>query len=878
MSIPAQFDYRQKESQWYAYWQEQGFFQSKPDEREPYTIVMPPPNVTGVLHMGHMLNNTIQDVLIRRARMKGYNALWVPGTDHASIATEAKVVAKLREDGLDKHEVGREAFIEHAWQWTRKHGGIIQEQLKKLGCSCDWSREAFTMDEVRSSSVLQVFVKLYEQGLIYRGFRMVNWDPQARTTLSDEEVIHREVESKLYYLIYPLVDGSGSLRVATTRPETILGDVAVCVNPEDERYRDWVGKKVRVPVANREIPVIADDHVDPEFGTGCLKITPAHAAHDYEIGQRHDLEILDILQEDGRLNAKGLHYQGQDRFQVREALSKELEELGLLEKTEQYQTTVGTSERTGAVIEPRLSDQWFLRMKDMARPALEAIMAENPEIELIPQKFKNTYRHWMENVIDWNISRQLWWGHRIPAWYYGSGKDHFVVATNEEEALQKAREQSGQADLSLEDLRQDQDVLDTWFSSWIWPISVFDGIRQPENEEIAYYYPTRDLVTAPEILFFWVARMIMLGYQIREEKPFSHVYLTGIVRDKEGRKMSKSLGNSPDPIGLMDRYSVDGVRMGMLLTSPAGNDLPFDEELCQQGRNFTNKIWNALRLVQGWEKTSETPPASALVAMRWFAEKKKSTVQSLERSFSEYRISEALMTIYRFVWDDFCNWYLEAIKPGYQQPISQEVWEKSLDFFEDITVLMHPFMPFISEEIWQRLRPRPDGSSIVKERWPVLQKPHQQTLESFDQMLAVVNGVRQVRAQRNIPKKEKLELHSPNVEALSLEMIPVASKLAQLEKVVERKPAEEGPGFTFLAGKYEFFLPAAEQVDLDAERVKLRQELEYLEGFLEKVEKKLSNDRFVQNAPDAVIQKERAKKEDAQSKIKALRDSLQKIQ
>jgi valyl-tRNA synthetase len=824
--------------------------------------------------MGHMLNNTIQDVLIRRARMKGYNALWVPGTDHASIATEAKVVAKLHAEGKSKTELGREAFLREVWDWTHKHGGIIQDQLKRLGCSCDWRREAFTMDEGRSASVLKVFVDLYREGLIYRGYRMVNWDPQAKTTLSDEEVVHQEVQSKLYYMRYPLVGQDRHLLVATTRPETILGDVAVCVNPQDERYQDLVGQQVTVPISGRQVPIIADEYVDPEFGTGCLKITPAHDINDYTIGQKHQLEIRDVLNDDGTLNAHGLHYEGQDRFTVREAIARELADKGFLEKTEDYPTKVGTSERTGAVIEPRLSDQWFLRMKDLAQPALKAIMDEEPDIALIPEKFKNTYRHWMENVIDWNISRQLWWGHRIPAWYYGDGQ--VVVALSEEEALAQARQDSGNPELEASDLRQDEDVLDTWFSSWLWPMSVFDGIREPDNSEVNYYYPTRDLVTAPEILFFWVARMIMLGYHYRGERPFSHVYLTGIVRDAQGRKMSKSLGNSPDPIGLMERYSTDGVRMGMLLTSPAGNDLPFEEELCQQGRNFSNKIWNAMRLVKGWDTLPSAPEPAADVAMRWLDEKLKDTVQRLEASFERYRLSEALMTLYRFVWDDFCNWYLEAIKPPYQQPISEQVRDRTLDFFEQICALLHPFMPFVTEEIWHQLRPRAAGDSVGLGPWPNVQAPNESLLEEFDQMLAVVNGVRNVRAQKNIPRKEALELHVPGPEALGINLFPVAQKLANLESILERGE-EEGAGFTFLAGKHECFIPAAEQVDLEAEQQRLREEIDYLEGFLQKIEQKLSNERFVQNAPAAVVDKERQKKTDAEDKLAALRESLGKL-
>lgn len=825
--------------------------------------------------MGHMLNNTLQDVLIRRARMLGYNACWVPGTDHASIATEAKVVNKLKEEGIDKFEIGREAFLEHAWEWTHKHGGIIQKQLKKLGCSFDWDREAFTMDEVRSESVLKVFVHLYEKGLIYRGYRMVNWDPQAKTTLSDEEVIHKELNGKLYHLSYPMVDGTGSIQVATTRPETILGDVAICVNPEDERYTHLIGKKVIVPIANREIPIIADEYVDLEFGTGCLKITPAHDINDYNIGKKHDLEIIDVLDEEGKLNAHGLHYQGQDRFVVRKAIAKELDEKGFLVKAEDYKNKVGTSERTGAVIEPRLSDQWFLKMKDLAEPAIKAVMSDDTEIQLIPEKFKNTYRHWMENVIDWNISRQLWWGHQIPAWYIKGDRKNIVVALNETEALEKARAQFG-AELSADDLQQEPDVLDTWFSSWLWPLSVFNGVMEPDNEEINYYYPTRDLITAPEILFFWVARMIILGYELRDTKPFSNVYLTGIVRDKKGSKMSKSLGNSPDPLKLMEKYSTDGVRVGMLLTSPAGNDLPFDEELCEQGRNFANKVWNAQRLVLNWELSDIDPSDSDLAAMRWFAEKKRETIENLEASFKSYRISEALMISYKWVWDDFCNWYLESIKPAYGKPISRKVYEQTLAFFEEVTKVLHPFMPFITEEIWQNLAERKEGESICLSSWPSAEAADTAVLKQFDQMLSVVNGVRNVRASKNIALKESLELHIPQEEALAPDLRGLAAKLANLA-AIEAKSDDSGLGFSFLAGKYEFFIPAGDQLDVEAEKERISKELKYLEGFLISVEKKLSNERFVNNAPEAVVANEQSKKADAENKIKALKESLSKL-
>jgi len=872
MSIPANYDYKRAEEKWYQYWQDQKVFESKPDERKAYTIVIPPPNVTGVLHMGHMLNNTLQDVLIRRARMQGYNACWVPGTDHASIATEAKVVAKLKEDGIAKDQLSREEFLKHAWEWTEKHGGIIQGQLKKLGASCDWSREAFTLDDIRSESVIKVFVDLYRKGKIYRGYRMVNWDPEAKTTVSDEEVNHKEINGKLYYVQYPREDGEGHITVATTRPETILGDVAICVNPEDERYKDLVGKKVQVPVAERWIPVIADDYVDVEFGTGCLKITPAHDVNDKMIGDKYGLEIIDVLNEDGTLNEHGLHYEGQDRFAVRKAIAKELKEKGFLIKEEDYKTSVGTSERTGAVIEPRLSVQWYLKMKELAEPALKAVM-EN-EVELIPEKFKNTYRYWMENVHDWSISRQLWWGHQIPAWYYGEGEQDFVVAETEDEAVNLAREVTGK-DLNIEDLKRDEDALDTWFSSWLWPISVFDGIRNPDNEEINYYYPTRDLVTAPEILFFWVARMIMAGYEYREEKPFSKVYLTGIVRDKQGRKMSKSLGNSPDPIGLMEKYSTDGVRVGMLLTSPAGNDLPFDEELCLQGRNFTNKIWNALRLVKGWEISNEEPDEATASAMLWFAEKKKETLKAIEKSFEQYRLSEALMTIYKLVWDDFCSWYLEGIKPEYGKPISRKALNQTISFFEEICVLLHPFMPFISEEIWHLLEDREDGATICTAQWPAIENFDSAVVSDFDQAVAIINGIRNVRASKNIPKKETLAIWSPTNEALPQRFKALVMKLGNISEVLNEKG--DAPGFSFLAGRHEFFIPANGAVDMDEEREKISKELDYQRGFLNSVAKKLANERFVQNAPEQVVNSERKKQADAEDKIKALEERLEEL-
>lgn len=872
MSIPANYDYLKSEEKWYQYWLDQKVFASTPDERKAYTIVIPPPNVTGVLHMGHMLNNTLQDVLIRKARMQGYNACWVPGTDHASIATEAKVVAKLKSEGIDKADLSREEFLGHAWEWTHKHGGIILEQLKKLGASCDWDRTAFTLDEVRSESVIQVFVDLFQKGKVYRGYRMVNWDPDAKTTVSDEEVVHKEINGKLYYLKYQ-VEGTENefVTIATVRPETIFGDVAICINPNDERFKHLKGKKVIVPIANRAIPILEDDYVDIEFGTGCLKITPAHDVNDKAIGERHKLEIIDVLNDDGTLNSNGLQFEGMDRFKARKEVLKELEAISSLDKTEDYQNSVGTSERTGAIIEPRLSVQWFLDMKELADPALKSVMED--EVKLIPSKFKNTYRHWMENVHDWCISRQLWWGHQIPAWYYGQGMEDFVVANNAEEALQMAQTKTGNSSLTLEDLRQDADVLDTWFSSWLWPLSVFDGIRNPKNKELSYYYPTKDLITAPEILFFWVARMIMAGYEYAGEKPFSNVYLTGIVRDKQGRKMSKQLGNSPDPVLLMQKYSTDGVRVGMLLTSPAGNDLPFDEDLCAQGRNFSNKIWNAFRLTQGWEIVEGKSNSSASSAIHWMNEKFNSVLTEVEKSFEQYRLSEALMTIYKFVWDDFCSWYLEAVKPEYGSPIETETLGKTLEFFEKITVLIHPFMPFISEELWQYIGERKEGETICNANWPECGEFDSTTLKSFEQAQAIISGVRNIRASKNIPQREKLSLHIPSQDSYPSDLKDLIMNLANLE-TIELNEEKDGIGFTFLAGPFEFFVPAGDKVNVEEEVSKLKKDLDYQKGFFNSVDKKLSNERFVNNAPEAVVNAEKQKRDDAESKIKVLEERI----
>ncbi len=873
MIIPSKYDPQNTEEKWYSFWMEKGFFRSIPDGREPYCIVIPPPNVTGVLHMGHMLNNTIQDVLARRARMQGKNTLWLPGTDHASIATEAKVVAKLKEEGIDKANISREKFLEYAWEWKEKHGGIILEQLKKLGASCDWERTRFTMDEALYESVIQVFVDLYNKGLIYRGIRMVNWDPKALTALSDEEVIYKEVQSKLYYLRYKVESTADDwVTIATTRPETILGDTALCVNPNDERYHHLIGKHVFVPLINRPIPIIEDDYVDMEFGTGCLKITPAHDINDYEIGIRHKLDIIDIFNDDGTLNEKARIYVGEDRFQVREKIIRDLENSGNLSKTENYINKVGYSERTDEVIEPKLSLQWFLKMKPLAEPALEVVM--NETIKFHPSKFKNTYRHWMENVRDWCISRQLWWGQRIPA-YYLPGND-FVVAKSKEEALKIAKEKYNLPDLKIDDLRQDEDVLDTWFSSWLWPISVFDGIRNPDNEDIKYYYPTNDLVTAPEILFFWVARMIMAGLEYRNEIPFKKVYLTGIVRDKIGRKMSKSLGNSPDPLELIKKYGADGVRVGMLLTSPAGNDLPFDELLCEQGRNFSNKVWNALRLVKGWEIDKNLKqPEYAAVSVRWFESKLNQTIKIIDDHFLKYRISDALMVVYKLVWDDFCSWYLEMIKPGYQKPIDPVTYEKTINFFECLMKLVHPFIPFVSEDIWHHLNERSSNESIMLEQLPVGGKLDQHILSTFEIEMDVIMAIRNMRKNKNIHQKELLELQirKNNEQKPDHTFDSLIAKLCNISQIsyVEEKVAN---AVSFIVKSTEFYIPLDSAIDHESEIKKLQEELNYTKGFLHSVIKKLENDRFVKTAPAEIVEKENKKKTDAEHRIKVLEEQI----
>ncbi|WP_298147279.1 valine--tRNA ligase [Flavobacterium sp.] len=872
-ALATQFDAASIEEKWYQYWMENGYFNSVPDHRKAYTIVIPPPNVTGVLHMGHMLNNTIQDVLIRRARLKGFNACWVPGTDHASIATEAKVVAKLKAEGINKNDLTREEFLEHAWDWTHKYGGVILEQLKKLGASCDWNRTKFTMDPDMSASVIKCFVDLYRKGLIYRGYRMVNWDPEAKTTLSDEEVIYEEQQSKLFYLKYKFTDSDDFLTVATTRPETIFGDTAVCVNPNDERYAKFIGKTVIVPIANREVPIISDDYIDIEFGTGCLKVTPAHDINDKNIGDKYNLEVIDIFNEDATLNSFGLHYAGKDRFDVRKAIEKELQEKGLLLKVENHQNKVGTSERTKAVIEPRLSDQWFLKMEDLAKPALKAVL-ESDEINLYPKKFENTYRHWLENVRDWNISRQLWWGQQIPAYFYGDGKQDFVVAENWDEALQLARIATGNNNLQRTDLRQDPDALDTWFSSWLWPISVFGGIMNPNNEEFKYYYPTQDLVTAPEILFFWVARMIIAGYEFVGEKPFTGVYLTGIVRDTQRRKMSKSLGNSPEPLELIEKFGADGVRVGMLLAGSDGNDILFDEAYCAQGKAFAHKIWNAFRLIKGWEVSEDIQqPAASKIAVDWYRAKLSQAVVEIDDHFSKYRISDAMMSTYKLIWDDFCSWLLEIVKPGYQQPIDSQTLHAIIDLLEDNLRLLNPFMPFLTEEIWHAIKERTKEEALIVNTWPKIQGENSDLLQQFDICFEIVSGLRTIRKDRNLPFKDAIQVQVINKENISDKTDSVILKLlniSSLEYVVE-KP-ENAASFRYKTNEYYVIL--GEKIDLEAERAKLQEELEYYKGFLKSVEAKLSNERFVSSAPEKVIAMERQKQADALAKIAVLEERL----
>ena len=871
MEIPSKYNALSVEKKWYDYWMEHNYFHSVPDEREPYTIVIPPPNVTGILHMGHMLNNTIQDVLIRRARLLGKNACWVPGTDHASIATEAKVVAKLKHQGIDKNDLTRDEFLKHAWDWTEEYGGVILEQLKKLGCSCDWDRTKFTMDDDMSEAVIDVFINLYNKGLIYRGFRMVNWDPEAKTTLSDEEVEYVEKQGSLYYLQYK-VEGSGeTLTIATTRPETIFGDTAICINPNDERFTHLKGKKAIVPICNRVIPIIEDEYVDIEFGTGCLKVTPAHDENDKVLGDKHNLEVVDIFNVDASLNSYGLHYEGQDRFVVRKAIAKELKDSGQLVKTENYINKVGTSERTKAVIEPKLSDQWFLKMTDLAKPAIDAVL-KTGDVKLFPKKFENTYRHWMENIRDWNISRQLYWGQQIPAYYYGDGKNDFVVAKNLDDAYSQISEKG--IFIKKEDIRQDNDALDTWFSSWLWPMSVFDGIRNPDNEEIKYYYPTNDLVTGPDILFFWVARMIVAGYEFKGERPFENVYLTGLVRDKQRRKMSKSLGNSPDALKLIEQYGADGVRVGLLLSSAAGNDLLFDEELCDQGKKFANKIWNAFRLIKGWEVDKTiSQPNSSKIALDWFESKFQKTIIEIEDHFSKYRLSDALMATYKLIWDDFCGWTLEMIKPAYKQPIDVATLEKVISIFEDLLKVLHPFMPFLTEEIWQYIDKRLPEQALIISKWPMKTAVNEGLINEFDFASEVISGIRNIRKQKNIAFKETIDCLLINNENNNSTFDEVIIKLGNLSSFKLVTDAVEG-ALTFRVKSNEYFIPMAGSIDVEAEVKKLTEELNYTEGFLKSVQKKLSNERFVNNAPEQVVASERKKEADAKAKIETIKASL----
>ncbi|MBP5326758.1 MAG: valine--tRNA ligase [Bacteroidales bacterium] len=900
MEIASKYDPRAVEEKWYNFWLEKKLFHSEPDRRRPYTVVIPPPNVTGVLHMGHMLNNTIQDVLVRRARMMGKNACWVPGTDHASIATEAKVVNMLKAKGIEKRDISREEFLKYAWEWKEEYGGIILKQLRKLGASCDWDRTAFTMDDIRYESVIKVFVDLYNKGLIYRGVRMVNWDPQALTAVSDEEVNYKESHSKLFYLRYYIDNGEKRegvgvkdkdyIVVATTRPETILGDTAVCVHPEDDRFKWLKGKRVIVPSVGRSVPIIMDEYVDREFGTGALKITPAHDVNDYNLGMKYNLDTINIFNDNGTLNDNGGKYAGQDRFACRKAIMKDLEEAGLVEKVEDYVNKVGHSERTDAVIEPKLSAQWFMKMTDIAKKALEVV--ENDTIQFHPEKFKNTYRHWLENIKDWCISRQLWWGHRIPAYYLDvEGRREVVVAETRDKAFEEACKRFPGAVASADQLQQDEDVLDTWFSSWLWPISLFDGIRNPDNEEIKYYYPTDDLITAPDIIFFWVARMIMAGEEYRGEVPFRHVYFTGIVRDEKGRKMSKQLGNSPDPIMLMEEYGADGVRMGMLLTAPAGNDLPFDVKICEQGRNFANKIWNALRLVKGWEVVTEGNAGvdniqSNAVAVEWMEQRMACVLEQIEKDFVQYRLSEALMNTYKLIWDDFCSWYLEMVKPAYGKPLDKETYDATISIFERLMYMLHPFMPFVTEEIWHLLQDTDSeakanmvaASSIMMQHMPVSVFYDQRMLDDCSKARDIIAGVRNLRNSKGLSPKETLELYvvSENGVRMNPRFDGIITKLANVGKIeyVESKP--EG-AVSFMVGTTEFFVPMSQNIDVEAERAKLEEELKYAEGFLASVMKKLGNEKFVNGAPEKVVAVERQKKADAEKKIEALKQQLESL-
>tara|TARA_B100000902_G_scaffold394266_1_gene450247 strand:+ start:11712 stop:14327 length:2616 start_codon:yes stop_codon:yes gene_type:complete len=868
MSISKNYNHKESEKKWYDYWQKKGYFKSTPDDREPFTIVIPPPNVTGVLHMGHMLNNTIQDILIRKSRMEGFNACWVPGTDHASIATEAKVVQKLIEKGINKSDLSRDEFLKHAYEWKDTHGGIILKQLKKIGASCDWDRTKFTMDTDMNKSVIHVFVDLYNKGYIYRGIRMINWDTSAQTAVSDEEVIYKQIKSKLYYITYNILNSKEKITIATTRPETILGDTAICVNPNDKRYSHLTGKKAIIPLINRNIPIIFDEYVDMDFGTGALKITPSHDINDYEIGNKHNLEKIEIFNDDGTLNINAQLYVGQDRFDVREKISLELDNKGYLLKKEDYINNIGFSERTNTIIEPKISTQWFCKMKKLSKPALENVL--NGEIKFYPSKFINTYKYWIENIKDWCISRQLWWGQQIPAYYYEGNK--FVVAETKEEALKLAIKENPK--ITLNDLRQDEDVLDTWFSSWLWPISVFDGIKNPENADMKYYYPTNDLVTAPEILFFWVARMIISGSEYTGKIPFKNVYLTGIVRDSKGRKMSKSLGNSPDPIQLIEKYSADGVRVGMLLCSPAGNDLPFDESLCQQGRNFANKLWNAYRLINGWEFGDIDQPESSKKAIIWIENKIIKSINEINDSFDKYRISEALMSIYKLIWDDFCSWYLEIIKPEFGKPIDVITYNSTILQLEKILKLLHPFMPYISEEIWHLLENK--DTDIIISKWPKNEKWDENLISKFDITSEVISSIRNFRKEKNIPKKDKISLYIKSNKELSSEMDSIIYKLGNIDKITYTKNIPTNV-FSFMIGSNEYFIPITDELNIKDETEKLQNELKYTIGFLEIVKNKLSNINFVEKAPQHLVENERNKLKDAENKIKILSKKINEI-
>ena len=877
MSIQAKYNHQKIEDKWYSYWIKNDYFSSKPDKREPYTIVIPPPNITGVLHMGHMLNNTIQDILIRRARLLGKNACWVPGTDHASIATEAKVVEKLKSNGIEKNDISREEFMEYAWEWKNEFGNIILDQLKKIGCSCDWNRTTFTLDDKMNKSVIKVFIDLYNKGLIYRGYRMVNWDPEAKTTLSDEEVNFVEKNDNLYYVKYKIIDSDNHVTIATTRPETILGDSAICVNPKDKRYKEFIGRSAIVPIVNRHIPIIADEYVDIEYGTGCLKVTPAHDHNDKLLGEKHNLEFIDILNDDASLNDICLHYSGMDRFDAREKIIDELDSLGLFVKKENITHNVGVSERTGSVIEPKFSHQWFLKMEDLVKPAIKSVL-KSEDIKFFPKKFDNTFRNWMENIRDWNISRQLYWGHQIPVFYYGDENKDYVVAENIDLALEQVRKKTKNNNISLADLTQDEDVLDTWFSSWLWPISVFDGINNPENDEVNYYYPTNDLVTGPDIIFFWVSRMIMAGYQFRDNKPFNNVYFTGIVRDKQRRKMSKSLGNSPDALKLIDDYSADGVRVGLMLSSAAGNDLLFDESLCDQGKSFSNKIWNSLKLIKGWEVVDTDQPDYCSVTIDWYNQKFNSVLNTINDHFSKFRISDALMCIYKLIWDDFCSVLLEIIKPQYGQPIDEKTHRDLIKIFEKNLIILHPFMPFITEEIWHLIAKRKSEEAIIISRWPEFDtKLPIEIINDFEVLQNIISGIRNIRKTYQISFKESLNLSVVNNDNFSKNYDSIIKKICNI-KDINYVDSEIKDALSFRVESNIYSLPFEKEIDFDEEIKKIKEDLDYQKGFLKSVNSKLENKRFTDNAPDSIVQNEIKKKNDAISKISVLEERLKKLE